>query len=65
MQRLKLVEYVAALHNLAKNCTFGDDTLDKILHNRLVCDIVNAAVQNHSLTEPKLTFTKAVTQLHR
>ena len=50
MQRLKLAEYVAALHKLAKNCTF-----------RAIGGIVNAAVQNHLLTEPKLTFTKAVT----
>ena len=60
MQHLKLAEYVAAICKLAKHCTFGD-TLDEMLHDKSVCSIANAAVQNHLLTEPEMTFTKAVT----
>ena len=55
-----LAEYVAVLYKLAEHCNFGD-TLDEMLHDRLVCDITNAAVQKHLLTEPELTFPKAVT----
>ena len=55
-----MAEYVAALHKLAKHCNF-EDTLDKMLRDRLVCDIPNAAVQKCLLTEPEQTFTKAVT----
>ena len=55
-----MAEYVAALRKLAEHCNFGD-TLDKMLRDRLVCGIANAAVQKRLLTEPELTFTKAVT----
>ena len=55
-----VAEYVAALRKLAEHCNFGD-TLDKMLRDRLVCGIANAAVQKCLLTEPELTFTKAVT----
>ena len=54
-----VTEYVAALHKLAEHCNLGD-TLDKMLSNKLVCGITNAAVLKCLLTEPKLTFTKAV-----
>ena len=52
--------YVAALRKLAEHCNFGD-TLDEMLRDRLVCGIANAAIQKCLLTEPELTFTKAVT----
>ena len=55
-----VAEYVAALRKLAEHCNFGD-TLDEMLRDRLVCGIANAAVQKRLLTEPELTFTKAVT----
>ena len=55
-----VAEYVAALRKLFKHCNFGD-TLDEMLHDRLVCGIANATVQKCLLTEPELTFTKAVT----
>ena len=55
-----VTEYVAALHKQAKHCSF-EDTLDKTLYDRLVCDIANAAVQKCLLAEPKLTFIKTVT----
>ena len=55
-----VAEYVAALHKLAEHCNFGD-TLDKMLRDRLVCGITNPTVQKRLLTEPELTFTKAVT----
>ena len=55
-----VAEYVAALHKLAEHCNFGE-TLDEMLRDRLVCGIANPAVQKRLLTEPELTFTKAVT----
>ena len=54
-----VAKYVAVFRKLAEHCNFGD-TLDEMLHDRLVCFITNAAVQKHLLTEPELTFTKAV-----
>ena len=55
-----VAEYAVALHKLAEHCNFGD-TLNEMLHNRLVCGIANATVQKRLLTEPELTFNKAVT----
>ena len=55
-----VAEYVAPLRKLVKHCNFGD-TIDEMLHDRLVCGITNAAVQKRLVTEPELTFTKAVT----
>ena len=55
-----VAEYAAALCKLAELCNFGD-TLNEILCDRLVCGIANATVQKCLLTEPELTFTKAVT----
>ena len=52
-----VAEYVAALLKLAKHCNFGN-TLDEMLRDRLVCGI---AKEKCLFTEPKLTFTKAVT----
>ena len=52
--------YVAVFHKLTEHRNFGD-TLDEMLHDRLVCGTTNAAVQKHLFTEPKLTFTKAMT----
>ena len=55
-----MAEYVAALLKLAKHCNFGN-TLDEMLRDRLVCGIAKATVEKCLFTEPKLTFTKAVT----
>ena len=55
-----MAEYVVALCKLAEHCNF-EDTLNEMLHDRLVCGIANATVQKHFLTESKLTFTKVVT----
>ena len=55
-----VAEYVAALCKLAEHCDFGD-TLNEMLHDRLVCGIANATVQKWLLTESELIFTKAVT----
>ena len=55
-----VAEYVAALRKLAEHCDYGD-TLNEMLRDRLVCGIANATVQKRLLTEPELTFTKAVT----
>ena len=52
--------YVAALLKLAEHCNFGD-TLVEMLHDRLVCCIVNDTVQKCLLTEPEVTFIEAVT----
>ena len=55
-----MAEYVAALCKLTEHCDYGD-TLNKMLRDRLVCGIANATVQKRLLTEPELTFVKAVT----
>ena len=52
--------YVVVLLKLAEHCNFGD-TLDEMLHDRLVCGIVNTTVQKCLCTEPKVTFIEAVT----
>ena len=52
--------YVTALRKLAEHCNFGEN-LDKMFVDHLVRGITNPAVQKCLLTEPELTFTKAVT----
>ena len=52
-------EYVAELKRLATNCDFGQ-RLEEALRDRLVCGLRNSNVQRKLLTEPGLTYAKAV-----
>ena len=52
-------EYVAELKWLAANCDFGQ-WLEEALRDRLVCGLRNSNVQCKLLTEPGLTYAKAV-----
>jgi len=51
--------YVAELRALSEHCNFGD-TLDQMLRDRLVCGINDPQIQKRLLSEPKLTFQKAL-----
>jgi hypothetical protein len=51
--------YVAELKRLSATCDFGV-ALDESLRDRLVCGIRSDGVQKRLLSEPKLTFSKAV-----
>lgn len=51
--------YVAKLRKLSEHCNFGD-TLNDMLRDRLVCGINNQQVQRRLLSEPDLTFAKAL-----
>ena len=50
--------YVAELRSLAEFCNFGQ-TLETMLHNRIVCEINDATIQRWLLAEPGLTFKKS------
>ena len=51
--------YVAELCSLAEYCNFGQ-TLEAMLHDRIVCGINDDAIQRHLLTELGLTFKKSL-----
>ena len=51
--------YVAELRALSEHCNFGE-TLDLMLRDRLVCGINEPQLQKRLLSEPKLTFQKAL-----
>ena len=51
--------HVAELRVLAKFCNFGD-SLEPMLHDRLVCGINNETTQGLLLAEPDLTYKKAL-----
>ena len=55
-----IAEYVAALRKLTEFCNYGT-SLDEMLRDRFVCGFAHPTVQKRLLTEPDLTFTKAVT----
>lgn len=70
MQRLKfntrshqqgesIADYVAALRKLTEFCEFGDK-LNKMIRDRLVCGINNERIQRRLLSEPDLTYEKAL-----
>ena len=44
---------------LAEFCNF-DDTLDVMIRNRLVCGINDTEIQKRLLSQPELTYVKAV-----
>ena len=51
--------YVAELRKLSEHCNFGE-TLNDMLRDRLVCGINDSRVQRRLLSEPQLTFAKAL-----
>ncbi|KAJ8926275.1 hypothetical protein NQ314_021370 [Rhamnusium bicolor] len=53
--------YIAELRHLAETCNFGSVLEDK-LRDRLVCGVIEEALQRRLLTEPELTFDKAQKQ---
>lgn len=50
--------YIAELRRLSVHCAFGDQ-LDAMLRDRLVCGVVDEALQRRLLAEPTLTFKEA------
>ncbi|CAL9694783.1 unnamed protein product [Knipowitschia caucasica] len=54
-----IVSYVAELKRLTEHCEFAQG-LDDALRDRLVCGILNEAIQKRLLTEDKLTYKRAV-----
>ena len=51
--------YVAELRKMSEHCSFGE-TLDDMIRDRLVCGVNNDRIQRRLLTEPELTYQKAV-----
>ena len=51
--------YIAELRALSEYCNYGD-TLDSMLHDRLVCGVDDVQIQKQLLAEDKLTFKKAL-----
>ena len=54
-----IASYVARLRALTQHCEFGDN-LDTMLRDRLVCGVNNEQLQRRLLSEPRLTFAKAM-----
>ena len=50
---------MAVLRKAAEHCSFGN-SLNEMLHDRLVCGIANGAVQKRLLAEKEQTLDKAV-----
>ena len=55
--------YVAILHKAAEYCNFVNSLSEKLC-DRLVCGIMDMAVQKHLLAERDLTLAKAVSLAH-
>ena len=55
-----MADFVADLRRLAEFCNFGD-TLEKMIRDRLVCGINDAAIQKKLLAEAGLTYERALT----
>ena len=53
------MEYIAVLRKLALDCNYGDK-LSEMLRDRLVCGIGDDRIQRRLLSEPDLTFEKAL-----
>ena len=53
-----MAEFVAELRLLSEHCKFND-TLDKMLRERLVCGIRDGHIQRRLLAEPDLTLKRA------
>ncbi|TWW73698.1 hypothetical protein D4764_15G0010940, partial [Takifugu flavidus] len=54
-----VMEFVAVLRKLAQDCNYGDK-LSEMIRDRLVCGIVDDRIQRRLLSEPDLTFDKAL-----
>ena len=54
-----IAEFVAKLKRLAATCEFGQ-YLNDALRDRFVCGLLHEGMQKHLLSEPDLTFTRAV-----
>ena len=54
-----VADYVAALRQLTEFCEV-EDTVDKMLRDRLVCGINDDRIQRRLLAEPTLDFAKAL-----
>lgn len=54
-----VLDYVAALRKLAHDCNYGEK-LTEMLRDRLVCGIGDDRIQRRLLSEPELTFDKAL-----
>ena len=54
-----IASYVAALHALAEYCEYGD-SLNILLHYRLVCRVNHEGMQCWLLTEKDITYNKAL-----
>ena len=52
--------FCAELRSLAEHCNFEDAALENMLRDRLVCGIADRAMQQRLLSEPNLTFKKAI-----
>ncbi|KAI2667094.1 hypothetical protein H4Q32_031059 [Labeo rohita] len=50
--------YIAELRRLSVHCSFGDQ-LDAMLRDRIVCGVLDEALQRRLLAEPTLTFKEA------
>ena len=54
-----VADYVAELRAIAQTCNFGT-SLEEMLRDRLVCGIGDHETQQRLLSEPKLTWKKAL-----
>ncbi len=54
-----VMEYVAVLRKLVQDCNYGDK-LSEVIRDRLVCGIGDDRIQRRLLSEPDLTFDKAL-----
>ena len=52
--------FFAALRNIAEHCSYPEDILHDMLHDRIVCGIWDKAVQFMLLKESKLTYDTAL-----
>ena len=54
-----IATYVAVLRALAEYCEYGD-SLNIMLHNKLVCSVNHKGIQCHLLSEKDLTYDKTL-----
>ena len=55
--------FVSQLCALSENCNFND-TLEDMLHDRIVCGVNDDVIQRQLIAERKLSFKKAVEVAH-
>ena len=59
LQRESIATFIAELRRVSEHCGYGD-SLNDMLRDRLVCGITNSQLQKRLLSEPDLTFKKAL-----